>query len=60
MHARRVGKEGPSVPEMGLGCWQLGGGWRDDWDDDVAQRTLETALAAVCREQVRSHVRSPY
>jgi aryl-alcohol dehydrogenase-like predicted oxidoreductase len=32
------------VPEIGLGCWQLGGGWGNDWDDDIAQQTLATAF----------------
>jgi aryl-alcohol dehydrogenase-like predicted oxidoreductase len=45
MQARKFGKDGVTVPEIGLGCWQLGGGWRDDWDNGVAQRTLDTAYA---------------
>jgi aryl-alcohol dehydrogenase-like predicted oxidoreductase len=49
MQERRFGTDGPLVPEIGLGCWQLGGGWRDDWDDGVAQQTLDTAFAAGVR-----------
>jgi len=37
------------VPEIGLGCWQLGGGWGNDWNDDVAQQTLQTAVDAGVR-----------
>ena len=49
MQSRQFGKDGLSVPEIGLGCWQLGGGWRDDWNDEIAQQTLETAFAAGVR-----------
>jgi aryl-alcohol dehydrogenase-like predicted oxidoreductase len=49
MQARQFGKNGPAVPEIGLGCWQLGGGWRDDWDNGVAQQTLDTAYDAGVR-----------
>jgi aryl-alcohol dehydrogenase-like predicted oxidoreductase len=49
MNLRQFGKTGLAVPEIGLGCWQLGGGWRDDWDDAVARQTLENAYAAGVR-----------
>jgi len=49
MKLRQFGKTDLSVPEIGLGCWQLGGGWRDDWDDAVARQTLENAYAAGVR-----------
>jgi aryl-alcohol dehydrogenase-like predicted oxidoreductase len=49
MQLREFGKTGLRVPEIGLGCWQLGGGWRDDWDNGVAQQTLEHAVAAGVR-----------
>jgi aryl-alcohol dehydrogenase-like predicted oxidoreductase len=49
MQSRTFGKDGLRVPEIGLGCWQLGGGWRDDWDDAIAQQTLDTAVAAGVR-----------
>jgi len=49
MNLREFGKTGPAVPEIGLGCWQLGGGWRDDWDEAVARQTLENAYAAGVR-----------
>lgn len=49
MHLRQFGKDDLRVPEIGLGCWQLGGGWRDDWDDAVARQTLEQAYAAGVR-----------
>jgi aryl-alcohol dehydrogenase-like predicted oxidoreductase len=44
MQRRQLGPDGLTVPEIGLGCWQLGGGWGNDWNDDVAQQTLQTAV----------------
>ncbi len=49
MHSRQFGHDGLAVPEIGLGCWQLGGGWGNDWDDAIAQRTLATAYDAGVR-----------
>jgi aryl-alcohol dehydrogenase-like predicted oxidoreductase len=49
MTLRQFGKTDMNVPEIGLGCWQLGGGWRDDWDDAIARQTLENAYAAGVR-----------
>ncbi|HEX8605997.1 MAG TPA: aldo/keto reductase [Pseudoduganella sp.] len=49
MQSRKFGSDGLTVPEIGLGCWQLGGGWGNDWDDAVAQRTLATAYDAGVR-----------
>jgi aryl-alcohol dehydrogenase-like predicted oxidoreductase len=49
MQTRKLGNAGLAVPEIGLGCWQLGGGWRDDWNDEIAQQTLATAYAAGVR-----------
>ncbi|MEO7495209.1 MAG: aldo/keto reductase, partial [Massilia sp.] len=43
MQTRRFGHDGLEVPEIGLGCWQLGGGWGKPWDNDVAQQILEQA-----------------
>lgn len=40
---------GLTVPEIGLGCWQLGGGWSNEWNDDIAQQTLGSALDAGVR-----------
>jgi aryl-alcohol dehydrogenase-like predicted oxidoreductase len=34
---------------VGLGCWQLGGGWGAEWDDSVAQEILEAAYASGVR-----------
>ena len=42
MQRRQLGPDGLTVPESGLGCWQLGGGWSNDWNDDIAQQTLRT------------------
>jgi len=49
MHTRKLGSDGLSVPEVGLGCWQLGGGWGDHWDNDIAQQTLAQAYATGVR-----------
>jgi len=43
MNFRNFGKTGPSVSEIGLGCWQLGGDW-GDVDDYTAQKVLEGAV----------------
>jgi len=43
MQLRKLGSDGLEVPEIGLGCWQLGGGWGNDWDNEIAQKILESA-----------------
>ena len=37
------------MPEVGLGCWQIGGGWAGDWDADAARSVLEAAYDAGVR-----------
>jgi len=49
MQRRQLGPDGLTVPEIGLGCWQLGGGWSNDWNDDIAQQTLQAAIDAGVR-----------
>ena len=49
MQTRKLARDGLTVPEVGLGCWQLGGGWGGDWDNDVAQQTLAQAYATGVR-----------
>jgi aryl-alcohol dehydrogenase-like predicted oxidoreductase len=49
MDTRELGRDGLTVTEVGLGCWQLGGGWGQTWDDEVAQETLRTAYEAGIR-----------
>ena len=49
MKLRALGKDGPLVPEIGLGCWQLGGGWGKAWDDAIAQDILEQAYQSGVR-----------
>jgi len=44
MQQRAFGNTGLTVPEIGLGCWQLGGGWGNDWNDGIAQQTLQAAF----------------
>jgi len=49
MKTRNLSTTGPEVTECGLGCWQIGGGWGNPWDDAVAQEILETAYASRIR-----------
>ena len=49
MKTRKLGPEGLEVSECGLGCWQLGGGWGNPWDDAVAQEILGAACASGIR-----------
>jgi aryl-alcohol dehydrogenase-like predicted oxidoreductase len=42
MHIRTFGATGRSVGEIGLGTWQLGGGW-GDVTEETAQETLRAA-----------------
>jgi len=43
MNFRNFGETGPSVSEIGLGCWQLGGDW-GDVNNYTAQKVLEAAV----------------
>lgn len=45
MKTRNLSATGPKVTECGLGCWQIGGGWGNPWNDTIAQEILETAYA---------------
>ena len=49
MNTRQLTSHGPDITESGLGCWQLGGGWGNPWDDDVAQEILSAAYDAGVR-----------
>ncbi len=49
MHTRKLAADGLTVPEIGLGCWQLGGGWGDHWDNAIAQQTLTQAYQSGVR-----------
>lgn len=49
MKSRKLGAEGLEVTECGLGCWQLGGGWGNPWDDAIAQGILGAAYASGIR-----------
>ena len=46
MEYRKLGKTGFDVSEISLGTWQVGGGWRDEFDDHVAEEILNTAVDA--------------
>jgi aryl-alcohol dehydrogenase-like predicted oxidoreductase len=44
MNERNLGSQGPRVPECGLGCWQIGGGWgAAHWDNGIAQEIVHAA-----------------
>lgn len=43
MNTRTLPNHHFSWTEIGLGCWQLGGGWGKPWNDDVAQEILQAA-----------------
>lgn len=53
MQTRPLGNKGLQATlqatEVGLGCWQLGGGWGGAWDDNIAQQTLHAAYDAGVR-----------
>jgi aryl-alcohol dehydrogenase-like predicted oxidoreductase len=49
METRKLGSDGLTVTAVGLGCWQLGGGWGNPWDDAIAQETLATAYRSGIR-----------
>jgi aryl-alcohol dehydrogenase-like predicted oxidoreductase len=49
MNTRKLPGHNFSWTEIGLGCWQLGGGWGRPWDDDVAQDILQAAYESGTR-----------
>lgn len=44
MNYRLFGKTGFNVSEISLGTWQLGSRWGDEFDEEVAQQTLQAAV----------------
>lgn len=44
MNYRIFGKTGFKVSEISLGTWQLGSRWGDEFDEEVAQATLQAAV----------------
>ena len=44
MKYRVLGKTNSKVSEIALGCWQLGGKWGDEFNDELATETLQTAV----------------
>jgi aryl-alcohol dehydrogenase-like predicted oxidoreductase len=44
MKYRRLGKTGFKIAEISLGTWQVGGKWGEDFNHDLADRILHTAI----------------
>lgn len=44
MKYRVLGKTGYKITEVGVGTWQLGGGWGQKFDEKIAEKTLHEAL----------------
>jgi aryl-alcohol dehydrogenase-like predicted oxidoreductase len=44
MKYRVLGKTGYKVSEISIGTWQLGGKWGESLNDEIAQKTLSTAV----------------
>jgi len=45
MQYRVLGKTGYKVSEISIGTWQLGGKWGESFNEEIAQKTLSTAVA---------------
>ncbi len=45
MKCRKLGKTGIDVSEVSLGTWQLGGVWGQDFKEELAKKTLQTAYS---------------
>jgi aryl-alcohol dehydrogenase-like predicted oxidoreductase len=44
MNYRRLGKTGFEISEVGLGTWQVGGGWGKPFDPKIAEELLHAAF----------------
>lgn len=44
VHYRQLGKTGFKISEVSLGTWQVGGKWGDDFDQENAEKTINTAI----------------
>ncbi len=44
MKNRILGKSGPIISEIGLGCWQLGGDWGDPLSEETGLKILKEAV----------------
>lgn len=44
MKQRQLGKNGPTISEIGLGCWQLGGDWGDPVSRESGFSILDEAV----------------
>lgn len=44
MKNRTLGKSGPTISEIGLGCWQLGGDWGNPLSEEAGHKILREAV----------------
>lgn len=44
MNYRKLGKTGFEISEVGLGTWQIGGGWGNPFDPKIAEELLHAAF----------------
>lgn len=44
MNYRELGKTGFRISEVSLGTWQVGGGWGADFENETADRIINTAI----------------
>ena len=44
MNYRKLGKTGFEISEISLGTWQVGGKWGDDFNHEIADKTLNAAV----------------
>ena len=44
MKYRYLGKNGPKISEVGLGCWQLGADWGDPVEEEAGLNILQESV----------------
>ena len=59
MQYRVLGKTGYKVSEISIGTWQLGGKWGESFNEEIAQKTLSTAVANNTVSQAKYGIWTP-